>query len=76
MPSGSILNFLIAGFVISAVVLLIQKRFLEPGYVELFMIPAGLIAGHSPAKWLPHVQHAAVLNFFNHLKGLVVPATP
>lgn len=72
LPSGSIRNFLIIGFVISAIVLMFQERFLEPGYVEFFMILAGLAAGHLMAKCLPHVHNAAALNFFNHVKGLVV----
>lgn len=74
MPSGSIRDFLIVGFVISTVVLMLRKLFVEPGYVEFFMILAGLIAGHLPAKWLPHVHNTTALNFFNHAKGLVVPA--
>jgi hypothetical protein len=72
LPSGSIRNFLIIGFIISAAVLLARGRLMEPHYVEFFMILAGLIAGHLLSKCLPCVNHAKVLNFFNHVKGLAV----
>ncbi len=72
LPSGSIRNFLIIGFVISAVILLARGRFTEPHFIEFFMILAGLIAGHLLAKALPHINNAAVLNGFNHIKGLAV----
>lgn len=72
LPSGSIRNFLIIGFVISAVILMARRRFMEPAHIEFFIILSGLVVGHLLAKILPHVQNVTVLNFFNHLKGLIV----
>jgi hypothetical protein len=72
LPSGSIRNFLIIGFIISAVALSFQKRFMEPAHIEFFLILAGLIGGHLLSRMLSHIRHAAVLNMLNHLKGLIV----
>ena len=72
LPSGSIRNLLIAGFLISAIILLVQKRLMEPAYIEFFLILAGLTVGHLLAKSLLHVRSAAALNFLNHSKGLIV----
>ncbi|MEN8127241.1 MAG: hypothetical protein ABFR90_05480 [Planctomycetota bacterium] len=72
LPSGSIRNVLIIGFFISAIVLLARKRFMEPAYIEFFLILTGFIAGHLLTKILPHVRHATVLNCLNHLKALIV----
>ena len=72
LPSGSIRNILIAGFLISAVVLYIQDRLMEAIYIEFFLILAGLIAGHLLSKLLSQIHHATAMNFFNHCKGIIV----
>ena len=72
LPSGSIRNLLITGFLISAIILVLQKRLMEPAYIEFFLILAGLTVGHLLANSLLHVRSAAALNLLNHSKGLIV----
>ncbi|MHC5083245.1 MAG: PHD finger domain-containing protein [Planctomycetota bacterium] len=75
LPSGSIRNILIAGFLVSAVILGMQGRLTEAVYVEFYLILTGLVAGHLLSKLLSHIHHPAALNFFNHCKGVIVLST-
>lgn len=74
LPGGSIRLFLVLGFVVCGVVLGARRRFVNPAYLEFFLVLAGLVAGYFFARLFAGNREAALSNLVNHAKGLLVLA--
>ena len=74
LPPGVIRFFLVAGFVISGIVLCARGRFNELPYLEFFIILFGLILGYILAKAFSSYEGSLLYTLANHLKGTVVLA--
>jgi hypothetical protein len=72
LPAGVIRLFLIAGFVISGVVVYRKGDFSKLGHLQFFAILAGLVLGYLFAKIFSGLRGTAAHNVVNHVKGLIV----
>ncbi|UCD50961.1 MAG: hypothetical protein JSW27_25985 [Phycisphaerales bacterium] len=74
LPGGSIRLLLVLGFAVCGVVLALRHRFINPAYLEFFIVLAGLVAGYFFARLFTGTRDAALDNLVNHAKGLLVLA--
>jgi len=74
LPPGVIRFFLVAGFVISGIVLCARGRFDELPYLEFFIILFGLFLGYILGKAFSSYEGSPLYIFANHLKGTAVLA--
>jgi hypothetical protein len=72
LPRGAIRWLLVAGFLVSAGVLLYGGRLGEEKYLEFFAVLGGLLAGYLLAKVLHPLRGGLLHAFSNHAKGLAV----
>ena len=72
LPSGFVRKFLIAGFLVSGVILATRGTFTQAKHLEFFIILGGLVFGYAIAKAIQSLGVTSLSVAFNHLKGVAV----
>ena len=72
LPAGFIRFLLIAGFLISGIILYVRYQLFEEKYLEFFAILLGLIIGYLFARSTRNIQNTRTLIGINHIKGVLV----
>lgn len=72
LPGGSIRLILVLGFAACAVLFGVRGEFIDPAYLEFFVVLAGLVAGYFFARLAGGGMGTGPGNWINHAKGVLV----